>query len=165
MLRPNQYHISLVVAYSQNRVIGLKNQLPWHLPNDLKHFKELTLNQQILMGRKTFESIGRPLPQREMIVLTRQVDFHSDYARTIHDLSELQPLQNNLVIIGGAEIYQLLLPQVDLIYATEVKTELHGDAFFPQLDTRQWQETSRTRHQQDERHAFDYDFVTYTRYT
>ena len=159
----SQPKTSLVVAYSQNRVIGVKNQLPWHLPNDLKHFKELTLNQQILMGRKTYESIGRPLPHREMIVLTRQADFHSDYARTIHNLSALRPLQQDLVIIGGAEIYQLTLPQADLIYATEVKTVLEGDAFFPELDPHIWQETERESHLADERHAFAYDFVTYAR--
>ncbi len=158
MLRPK---ISLVVAYTQNRVIGVKNQLPWHLPNDLKHFKDLTLNQQILMGRKTYESIGRPLPNREMIVLTRQADFHPDYARCIHDLSELQPLKKDLVVIGGAEIYTLLLPQADIIYATEVKTELAGDAFFPNLDPKVWHETNRESHPADERHAFPYDFVRY----
>ncbi len=153
--------IILVVAYSQNRVIGVNNTLPWNLPNDLKHFKDLTLNQCILMGRKTFESIGRPLPHREMIVLTRQVDFHSDYAHTIHTLAALQPLQQDLFVIGGAEIYTLLLPQADLIYATEVKTELEGDALFPKLDPKIWQEISRESHLHDERHAFDYDFVTY----
>jgi len=156
-----QPKISLVVAYSQNRVIGVKNQLPWHLPNDFKHFKELTLNKQILMGRKTYESIGRPLPNREMIVLTRQANFHSDYARTIHNFAALLPLQQDLVIIGGTEIYTLLLPQTHIIYATEVKTELEGDAFFPKLDPQIWQETSRESHPQDERHAFAYDFVTY----
>ncbi|MCX7123162.1 MAG: dihydrofolate reductase [Gammaproteobacteria bacterium] len=155
--------ICFVVAYSQNQVIGAKNQLPWHLPNDLKHFKELTRNQHILMGRKTLESIGRPLPNREMIVLTRQVDFKVDYARTIHDLSELQPLEKDLFIIGGAEIYQLLLPQADLIYATEIKTKIEGDAFFPPLNREEWQEISRESHSTDERHAFDYDFVCYAK--
>ena len=153
--------IALVVAYSQNRVIGVKNQLPWHLPNDLKHFKDLTLNQTILMGRKTLESIGRPLSHREMIVLTRQADFKVDYARTIHDLSELLPLQNDLFIIGGAEIYQFTLPQADIIYATEIHTQIKGDAFFPTLNPQEWREISRESHQRDERHAFDYDFVIY----
>ncbi len=152
----------LVVAYSQNRVIGVNNQLPWHLPNDLKHFKALTLNQTIVMGRKTFESIGRPLPHRKMVVLTRDPHFQSDYATTIHDLRDLQAFEEDLYIIGGAEIYRLLLPQADVIYATEVHTRLDGDAYFPELSPQDWQEIARESHPGDEVHAYAYDFVTYT---
>lgn len=156
-------HIIYVVAYSENRVIGDENQLPWHLPNDFKHFKELTLNQTVLMGRKTYESIGRPLPNRKMIVLTRNRDFQSDYATGIHSLNALSSFKEDLYVIGGAEIYKLILPSADIIYATEVKTKLTGDASFPNLPTTEWQEVSRESHSKDDKHAFDYDFVKYSR--
>lgn len=153
--------VIFVVAYSANHVIGEGNQLPWHLPNDFKHFKDLTLNQTVLMGRKTYESIGRPLPNREMIVLTRNSDFHSDYAKVIHSLDELFPLQKDLYVIGGGEIFKMMLPDADIIYATEVKTHIKGDAIFPELSTAEWHEVSREHHFKDEKHAFDYDFVEY----
>ena len=155
--------IILVVAYSQNRAIGLQNQIPWHLPNDLKHFRALTLHHRILMGRKTYESIGRSLSQREMIVLTRNQNFHSNYAKGIHSLEVLFPLKDDLYVIGGGEIYQMLLPQAKIIYATEVKKHIAGDAFFPPLLIDEWQEVSRKTHPQDEKHAFAYDFVEYQR--
>lgn len=156
-------HIIFIVAYSQNHVIGEGNKLPWHLPNDLKRFKDLTLNQSILMGRKTYESIGRPLPNREMIVLTRNEDFHSDYATVIHSLDELFPLQKDLFVIGGAEIFKLMLADADIIEATIVKTHIQGDAFFPELSIDQWREVSREHHHKDDKHAYDYDFVSYKR--
>lgn len=155
--------IKFVVAYSENRVIGKENQMPWHLPNDFRHFKQLTLNHSVLMGRKTYESIGRPLPQREMWVLSRNPHFHSDYAKRIPSLEVFFPLKQDLYVIGGAEIYRLLLEKAALIYATEVKTVLTGDAFFPALPEAEWAEIERETHQQDEKHAFAYDFVTYTR--
>lgn len=156
-------NICFVVAYTENRVIGRDNQLLWHLPNDFKHFKQLTMNQTVLMGRKTYESIGRPLPGREMIVLTRDLHFHSDYARVIHSLDELYPLQKDLYVIGGAEIYKLMLKDADIIYATLVKTKLAGDALFPELPSSEWQELEREHHYKDEKHAFDYDFIMYKR--
>lgn len=153
--------IVFVVAYSENHVIGEGNQLPWHLPNDFKHFKDLTLNHTVLMGRKTYESIGRPLPNREMIVLTRNSDFNSDYAKVIHSLDELFPLQKDLYVIGGGEIFKMMLPDADIIYATEVKTHIKGDAIFPELSPAEWHEVSRESHFKDEKHAFAYDFVEY----
>jgi len=155
--------IIFVVAYCENKGIGKDNQMPWHLPNDFKYFKALTLNHTVLMGRKTYESIGRPLPNREMIVLTRQPDFQSDYARVIHTLDELQPLQDDLYVIGGAEIYKMLLPQADIVYATEVATIIDADAFFPALPSDAWKAVSRDSHPQDDKHAFAYDFVEYQR--
>ena len=157
--------IKFVVAYSENRVIGIENQMPWYLPNDFRHFKQLTLNQRVLMGRKTYESIGRPLPQREMVVLSRNPDFQSDYAQRISSLEALFPLQHDLYVIGGAEIYRLLLAKAEVIYATEVKTTLVGDAFFPALPAAEWIEIDREVHPQDEKHAFQYDFVTFQRKT
>lgn len=155
------FKLIAIVAYSDNRVIGEGNALPWRLPNDLQHFKTLTLNQRVLMGRKTYESIGRPLPHREMVVLTHNTDFHSDYAKVVHSIDALFPLTQDLYVIGGGEIYRLLLPKIDVIYATEVHTRLKGDAFFPELSKSDWKEHSRKPHPQDERHAFAYDFVVY----
>ena len=155
--------IILVVAFSLNHVIGQDNRLPWHLPNDLQHFKALTAHQTILMGRKTYQSIGRPLKNRDMIVLTRSLDFKSDYARVIHDLKELEPLKGDLYIIGGSEIYTLLLLKADLIYATLVKTKITGDTLFPPLDPMTWKEVAREVHTADADHLFNYDFVTYAR--
>lgn len=156
-------NICFVVAFSENRVIGRDNRLLWHLPNDFKHFKQVTLNRTVLMGRKTYESIGRPLPGRQMVVLTRDPQFHSDYAKVIHSPDEIFPLQEDLYVIGGAEIYKLLLKDADIIYATLVKAELAGDALFPELPASEWQELERERHYKDEKHAFDYDFITYKR--
>ena len=152
-----------VVAYSQNRAIGIHNTLPWHLPNDFKHFKSLTLGQTILMGRKTYASIGKLLAERKMIVLSRKPDFHSPYAQVISSFETLLPLQNDLYIIGGAEIYKTLLPKAEVIYATEVQTSTPGDVFFPELDPNKWREVSRQKNPPDERHAFAYDFVEYHR--
>ncbi len=154
------FKLIAIVAYSDNRVIGDGNRLPWRLPNDLQHFKKLTLNQCVVMGRKTFESIGRPLPQREMVVVTRNRDFHSDYARVLHSPDDLFPLTRDVYLIGGGEMYQMLLPKVDVVYATEVHTTLKGDAYFPVLSPT-WQECSREAHSADEHHAFAYDFVVY----
>jgi dihydrofolate reductase len=156
--------IILVVAVSENGVIGIDNMLPWHLPHDLQHFKALTLHQHILMGRKTYESIGRPLPEREMIVLTRSLDFTSSYAQIIHSPKMLFPLQHDLYVIGGAEIYALFRPWAHCIEMTLVKTTLTGDAFFPLPSPDEWRETSRIAHPADERHAFAYDFIRYETY-
>lgn len=155
--------IKFIVAYSQNRVIGKNNQLPWHLPDDLRHFKRLSLNQIILMGRKTYESIGRALPDRTMVVLTRNRNFTSTYARAIHSVAEIFQFANDVFVIGGAEIYQSLLPYADSIYATEVQTTLEGDAFFPVLASEEWQEISREPHLQDNKHLYNYSYVEYKR--
>ncbi len=155
--------IIFVVAYAENQTIGINNQLPWHLPNDFKHFKQLTLGHKILMGRKTYESIGRPLPNRTMIVLTRNTDFKSDYAKVVHSLNEILPLQEDLYVIGGAEIFNMLLAHADIIQATIVKADIKGDAFFPKLDPKEWHEVARESHPIDEKHTFAYDFVRYQR--
>lgn len=155
--------IILIVALSENKVIGQNNTLPWHLPNDFKHFKAITWNKKILMGRKTYESIGKPLPNREMIVLTHQPNFKSGYAQVIHDYSALFPLKEDLYVIGGSTLYDLFLPLAHFIYATEVKCTITGDTFFPSLDKQSWQEIARDKHYADDKHAFNYDFVEYDR--
>jgi dihydrofolate reductase len=160
------FNFSAVVAYEENFGIGKDNQLLWHLPNDLKHFKALTLNKVVLMGRKTYESIGRPLPHRRMIVLTRQQDFHSDYAQVIHELSELAQLiqpHEEVMLIGGAEIYRLCFADIHKIYATEVAADLKADAFFPKITAQAWVRQDEERHPRDAQHAYDYTFVTFLR--
>lgn len=153
--------LRLVVAYAQNRCIGKDNQLPWHLPKDLAHFKALTLGHPIIMGRHTWESIGRPLPGRLNIVISRNPDFEAPGATVCHSLA--QALQHTadqpvVCVIGGAQIYQQALPMAHEIYATEVKQVVAGDAFFPALD-QQWQETKRQP--QPTENGFAYDFVRY----
>lgn len=158
--------ITLIAAMSLNRMIGKNNQLPWQLPNDLKYFKDQTLEKTLLMGRKTFESIGRPLPKRKNMVLTRQTDFSADGIEVVHSLDQLitkTDPHEDIMIIGGAEIYQLLLPYAQKILLTEVQAEIDGDAFFPEIDNNTWHEVSREVHCRDENHAYDYAFVTLTR--
>ncbi len=153
---------SAVVAYGQNRVIGKNNQLLWRLPNDLKHFKALTLNKPLVIGRKTYESIGRPLPNRRNIILTRDQTFHPAGCEVVHSVDALQALvahEPEVMIGGGAEIYQLFMPLTTRLYITEVKTVLEGDAYFPVVDPQQWVEVSREAHSADEAHAHAYDFV------
>lgn len=140
--------ISIIVAISQNRVIGNKNQLPWHLPEDLKRFKTITMGHAIVMGRKTFESIGRPLPGRKSIVVSRNPDYAAEGITVIHSLKEIieqkedggrrkeasKETNDEVFIIGGAEIFKCALPQVDKIYLTMIHKEFEGDTFFPELD-------------------------------
>jgi len=140
--------ISCIVAMAQNRAIGINNQLPWHLPADLKHFKSVTMSKPILMGRKTYESIGRPLPGRENIVLTRDQNWSAEGVTVVHSLevaiehAEIERTEE-LMIIGGAEIYRLVLPKAHKLYVTEVDVDVEGDAFFPEIPLSEWKETSR----------------------
>lgn len=157
--------ISMIVAMAKNRLIGQDNQMPWHLPDDLKYFKAQTLNKPILMGRKTFESIGaKPLPKRRNIVITRDKDFQADGVEIFHDLKHaLNALQtcDEIMIIGGAQIYQQMLPNAQRLLITEVDIELNGDAYFPEWDHQAWSEVKRQPHSIDEHHAYAFDFVEY----
>ncbi len=139
----NNVPIAIIVAQSDNRVIGVKNELPWHLPEDLKFFKQITLGRPIVMGRKTYESIGRPLPGRTNIVVTRQQDWSVEgvvVASSLTQAIELaaEELPEEVMIIGGAQIYAEALDLVDRIYLTQVHVVLEGDAHFPQFDEDQW---------------------------
>ena len=153
--------ISAIVAQSENRVIGINNQLPWHLPLDLRHFKEVTLGKTILMGRKTYESIGKALPGRTNVVLTRDPLFSAPGCVVVRDIeTALQAVTTDeVVVIGGALIYESLLPRVDYLYLTQVHTTLEGDAFFPELPAEEWREVSREQFAQDEKHLYAYTFV------
>ena len=157
--------ISLIAALDDNRLIGRDNALPWRLPNDLKFFKRSTLDKIVLMGRKTWDSLGRPLPQRENWVLTRDHAFAPDGARVFHDLGAAfaEAGERELVVIGGAELYRQALPRIQRMYLTEVHGRFEGDAWFPEFDAAEWHETAREDHPADERHACAYSFVSYDR--
>ncbi len=156
--------VSLIVAVAENGVIGKNNELPWRLSADLKHFKRITTGHHIIMGRKTFESIGKPLPNRTSIIITRQLDYEQEgclVANSIEQAIELakQNGETKAFIIGGGQIYESSLELADKIYLTRVHAEIEGDAFFPSLDSTRWKETSREKHEADKKNQFDFSFV------
>jgi dihydrofolate reductase len=159
--------VELVVAVSENDVIGRANQLPWRLPADLRHFKSLTLGHHILMGRKTYESIGKALPGRTSWVLSRSSDFAPPDCKVVRTLQEAQfgaADAGPLMVIGGAEIYRLCLPQARRIHLTLVHTKItDGDTFFTAWRDPEWTESNRERHEADERNAHAYSFLTLDR--
>ncbi len=150
----------------RNRLIGNKNQLPWHLPADLAHFKRVTMGKPVIMGRKTFESIGRPLPGRTNIVLTRSADFQAEgvmIARSLGQALEYAAAEDEVMIIGGSSIYELALPQADRLYLTHVENAYEGDAWFPDVDPGQWRVIASEEHAADQKNPCIYSFVTYER--
>ncbi|HYG17410.1 MAG TPA: dihydrofolate reductase [Ohtaekwangia sp.] len=161
--------ISLIAALSQNRVIGKNNDLPWHLPDDMKYFMETTKGHHCIMGRKNYESIPkkfRPLPNRTNIVVTHQHDYKAPGCLIVHDIAEGLAIGNNnnepeMFIIGGAQIFEQSLRQADRLYLTEIRALIEGDTFFPEFDKLTWKEVSRQPHPADERHAYPFDFVVY----
>ena len=153
--------ISLITAVSANGVIGRGGELPWHLSDDLKRFKQLTLGKPIVMGRKTFESIGRALPGRQNIVLTRQSEFAADECDVVSSIDAAIAASGDageIVVIGGSEIYKLFLPLAERIYMTRVQIDVDGDVRFPELDDELWQETERENHDADDLN--EYEFTT-----
>lgn len=163
--------VSLIVAAAENGVIGRQGQLPWRLPADLQHFKALTLGHPLVMGRRTFDSIGRALPGRPNLVLTSRAGWRAPAGVLVaHSLPEAlalavaQPGGEEICVIGGGEIYRQALPAADVVHLTEVHTTVpDGDAFFPTLSPTEWREETRQRHPADERHAVAYSFVTLRR--
>jgi len=156
--------LTLIVAYSTNRAIGRDNALPWKLPGDLAHFKRSTLGHPIIMGRKTWESLGRPLPGRLNIVISRNPDFAATGATVVPTLQAAIAACGNVdqaFVIGGAQIYTHALPLAHWVLATEVHADVEGDAFFPLLPAFQWKETAREK--QPAENGYEYDFVTYER--
>lgn len=155
--------ISLVVAASTNNVIGKNNQLLWSLPNDMRFFKNTTWAMPVLMGRKTFESLGKPLPGRLNIVITRQKDWTPEGAKIVHSLEDAIKAASKAdykeaFIIGGGEIFKEAMIVADKIYMTRVDAELDGDAFFPVIDKTQWQLISEDSRVADAKHAYSYHF-------
>ena len=170
--------LSLIVAMAENHVIGINNSLPWHLPNDLQYFKKATMGKPIIMGRKTYESIGRPLPGRRNIVITRQQDYAPQASHQIDVVTSLeQAIQlgedialvdghEEVFVIGGAEIYKQALTMVDRLYITHVLAEVEGDAYFPAVDWKQFTEIAREDFSADEEkgsNPYNYCFSIYER--
>jgi dihydrofolate reductase len=158
--------ISIIVAVSENGAIGKDNQLLWRLPDDLKRFKQLTLNHPMIMGRKTFESIGKALPGRTSIVVTRNPDWKFDGVITADSLEDALLKARELedqeaFVVGGGELYKLAQPLSDRLYITEVSTIIEGDTFFEITEPAAWIETERTVHEADDRHKFKFEFVNY----
>jgi dihydrofolate reductase len=155
--------ISLIAAMSKNRVIGINNTLPWHLPADLQHFNQLTLGHPIIMGRKTFESIGRALPGRTNLIISRSkypAPANCTVVGSIEAAIDSCKALDELFFIGGAQIYEQAIQFADRLYLTEIDTEITGDAHFPEIDSAHWLETDRLHHQEL---PYAYDFVTYNR--
>jgi dihydrofolate reductase len=154
-----------IVAMDRNRAIGYRGKLPWHLPADLKFFKETTTGHTILMGRKTYESIGKPLPKRTNVVLTRNPSFHAEGVQVVHSLKEaVQKFEGDqLFIIGGAEIFTALLPAADKLIVTHIDHEFEADTYFPAIPEQEWRITSRRPGITDEKNPYVYEFVVYER--
>lgn len=167
-LKPAIVIISLLVAASENNVIGKDNKLPWHLPNDLKYFKNLTWAMPVLMGRKTFEAIGKPLPGRTNIVITRNSSWTSEGAAVVHTLDEAigkakEADVKEIFVIGGAEIFASALPQANRIYLTRIHHQFEGDAFFPSIDEKEWQLVKQHFCAADEKNQYPHTFQVWER--
>ncbi|MBM7663212.1 dihydrofolate reductase [Bacillus mesophilus] len=159
--------ISYIVAMDENQVIGRNNELPWHLPADLAYFKRVTMGKPIIMGRKTHESIGRALPGRENIIVTRNESYQSAGCRVVHSMDEVRELENEmdeeLFVIGGAELFKELLPVTDRLYITHIHHEFQGDTFFPSIDWENWVVLERELGIKDEKNPYDFEYVLYER--
>lgn len=155
-------NISIIVAAAENNVIGKDNDMPWRLSADLKRFKKLTMGHHIIMGRKTFESIGKPLPGRTSVIITRNKDYKQDGCIVVHSLQEaLQTISDEEVfIIGGGEIYNIAFPMANKLYLTRVHVSLEGDTCIPEVDET-WKEVEREDFQKDEKNQYDYSFIDY----
>lgn len=161
------FTLTIIVAKAENNVIGNENQLIWHLPNDLKHFKNLTSGHPIIMGRKTFESIGKPLPNRTNIVITRNSNWNAEGVLIANSLDEAiekaKEFDLEIFILGGGNIYEQAMDLADVLVVTEVHHSFEGDAKFPEIDLNIWKEISREKFGKDEKHTFEYSFVLYER--
>ena len=160
--------VSLIVAMDSNRGIGLDNRLPWRLPDDMKRFRQLTMGHHLVVGRKTFASIGKALPGRTMIVLTRDPSFAATDCLIAHSMAEVVELarsrnEKELFIGGGSEVYQAALPWASRIYLTSVHESVEADTFFPEIDSNDWIESHVELHAADEKHSLPFSFRTFDR--
>lgn len=160
--------LSIIVAKAKNNIIGKDNSLIWHLPEDLKRFKEVTTGHTIIMGRKTFESLGRVLPNRKHIIFSQNPDFkvHDENVEVVHSLLQIQELiegEEEAFVIGGATIYNFLMPYVKKMYVTQIDKEFEGDAFFPKIDEECWEVIERQKGIKDENNNLDYEYITYVK--
>ncbi len=163
--------IALIVATAHRNVIGASNDLPWYIPADLKHFKDVTTGKTVVMGRNTADSIvarlGHGLPNRTNIVVTRDESYYPEGFEVVHSLSSAlgHDDESELLIIGGAQIYEQTIGLADRLYVTEIDADIDGDTFFPEINLTTWRETARESHIKDERNPYDYDFVIFDRIT
>ncbi len=154
----------MIAAVAENNALGKNNDLLWHLPNDFKRFKEITSGHHIIMGRKTFESFPKPLPNRTHVIISRQKDFLKEGCIVVQDIESalaVCPKNEDVFIIGGGEIYKQFLPFADQLDITRVHNSFDADVYFPEIDAEIWQLSSETFHQKDEKHLFDYSFQTF----
>lgn len=164
---PEGLTVALIAAMSSSRVIGVDNQLPWHLPADLQFFKATTMHKPVVMGRKTFESIGKPLPGRLNVVVSRQPDLKIEGVEVVASLEQAIEVaaqsadHGEIMVIGGTQIYNQAISLANKLYITEVDCDVEGDAHFPVIDSAQWQVISKAAHKADDRHAYDFAFVIY----
>ncbi|MBT9612220.1 MAG: dihydrofolate reductase [Burkholderiales bacterium] len=158
--------ISIISAMASNRAIGIRNTLPWQLPEDLKHFKALTMGHHIVMGRKTYDSIGKPLPGRDTVIVTRNADYAVPGCLAVNSLDAALTVSHGdaeVFFVGGAELYRQALSIAHRIYLTEIQRVFDGDAFFPEFDQSLWVETARDKHRTEGANGFEYHFVIYDR--
>ncbi|OFO38131.1 dihydrofolate reductase [Staphylococcus sp. HMSC070D05] len=151
--------LSILVAHDQQRVIGYKNALPWHIPNDLKHVKQLSTGHTLVMGRKTFESIGKPLPNRKNVVLTRDNNFKPDGVEVIHTIDDIYNLEGHVFIFGGQTLFDVMIDKVDDMYITVVDGKHQGDTFFPPYTFEDWTVASSEEGQLDEKNTIPHTFL------
>lgn len=157
---------TIIAAIGANYELGKDNDLIWHLSADLKRFKQVTTGHHIIMGRNTYESIGKPLPNRTSVIITRNTDYKAEGCIVVNSLAaalEVAKNDDNAFIIGGAQIYNEAIQQVDCLDICEVHESFEADVFFPTIDNKVWKETSRTRYSKDEKNPYDYSFVSYSR--
>ncbi len=160
--------LSIIVAKAKNNIIGKENKLLWHLPDDLKRFKNLTTGHTIIMGRKTFESLGKVLPNRKHVIFSQNPDFkiQDENVEIVHSMFQIQEYiesKEECFVIGGAMIYNLLMPYVTKMYVTEIHKDFEGDTFFPKINPEIWKEVKREKGPKDDENDFDYDYVIYER--
>ena len=158
--------LAIIVAMAANRTIGINNTMPWRIPEDLRHFKALTMGHHMIMGRKTFDSIGKPLPGRSTVVVTRDRNLKIDGCVMAHSLGDAIAAcagDEKIFVVGGAELYQQAIPLVDTLYITEIRQDMEGDAHFPDFNRDAWQEMSREIRHQETPQPLEYHFVIYRR--
>ena len=160
--------LSTIVAIANNNVIGKDNKLIWHLPEDLKRFKQITTGKNIIMGRKTFESLGRVLPNRKHIILCNdmEMDIDNENVEILDDISKLDKYINSgeeNFVIGGATIYKLLMPYVNKLYITKINHDFEGDVYFPEIKEKEWKEISKEKGLKNDENPYDYEYITYVR--
>ncbi len=160
--------LSTIVAIANNNVIGKDNKLIWHLPEDLKRFKQITTGKNIIMGRKTFESLGRVLPNRKHIILCNdmEMDIDNENVEILDDISKLDKYINSNeenFVIGGATIYKLLMPYVNKLYITKINQDFEGDVYFPEIKEAEWKEISKEKGLKNDENPYDYEYITYVR--